>query len=1238
MYKREQFFDLNLTLDLGAVFESQDFKALEPVNQAAIAPKLDLATSGPFFMNSDQPDTAVATGALSLNGAFYQETISTETDIDFYDFAAVAGEALEIIFQYQYIGQIAYQVLDSQGNVLIDATGSGTNFTYEVIDFTAATSGTYYFAIQGNLHFDNTGDYAVALLQDTYGDTNATAGSVNVSGGRVEGYTNSETDEDWFEFTVGADTRVFFNRDGDNYNINLRVVDANGIEIIGDGEFDGTDTLTVSLTDAGTYYLIASGAPVYTQYAITADSAGIDIAGDNSTTATITMDGTPQESFIDVSGDQDWFEFNVAANETVAFSIEASDNVILEIYNANGESIAIGFTDYLLAELSEAGTYYVAVAYNGNGIGQYTLSGDIVTDDFGQTSTDAGMITVDGNAVEGGLNFVGDVDWLEVSLTAGQVVRFDSIVTDNPSGEFHTLTLIDETGFEVEFGSTRGSTGRAYVIYDVDFSGTYYIRLEGQSSDAVLDYSITARTLEDVISDTVAGALSVPTTGVAATGTIEFTGDVDVFSFSYDGTGAIVFDLTTEGQNFEDLEGFVDVFGRVLDSNGNEISANLDLFTGDAGTYFIEVSADDQFGLLDSTNYALSVTAVSDDYAGDATTTGSLSLNGIITEGSMDYVGDTDWFAIDVTAGEEIYLNLAAIGRSFENPQIEIFDAAGNSIGTNFVSNLYSSDWLFEAAETGRYYVSVQSEQLNDSDSIGQYQISADSIGATDEQGDTNATAGTLEIGQRIAARIDFNSVGNEDYDHFTFTAEAGQTLSFSMFALTLGFPAYGIADEAGNVLFVDEDGGTSTLTFNVGGTYVFIAGSSVFDDLGLYSVLIEDPNAVIEFLFTDNNDTVDGSNVDDTLSALGGNDTVNGLNGDDIIDGGAGNDSLTGGSGDDILIGGLGNDILIGGLGTDTASYADAGSRVTVSLEFGTEQDTLGAGLDTLSQIENLIGSRFNDILIGNGADNILEGGGGSDVLDGGLGIDTASYAGSTNRVIINMAANTITSGHATGDTFISIENITGSRFADTITGNGGNNVITGGEGFDVLSGFTGNDTILGGAGNDFMTGGAGADFIDGGEGISDVVRYVGSNAGVTINLATGTAFGGHADGDTILNTEFVFGSSFDDTIIGDDVNNWLYGDGGNDTLSGGAGIDKFFGGAGSDTFMFAAGDEFVFVTDFQNDIDTIDLSSYGYSDIADALANMNQFGAHVRFFADGDTMLILNTTLDNVMDDISI
>ena len=284
------------------------------------------------------------------------------------------------------------------------------------------------------------------------------------------------------------------------------------------------------------------------------------------------------------------------------------------------------------------------------------------------------------------------------------------------------------------------------------------------------------------------------------------------------------------------------------------------------------------------------------------------------------------------------------------------------------------------------------------------------------------------------------------------------------------------------------------------------------------------------------------------------------------------------------------------------------------------------------------LVGDFRPDMLFGRRGDDILEGAGGADLLDGGDGVDTASYEGSTNRVLINLGTNTAESGHAIGDTLVSIENLIGSDFNDILTGSKFDNVIFGGDGSDILSGFKANDTLYGGAGRDLLTGGSGAEIIDGGDGISDMVRYSGSTAAVQVDLGAGTAFGGDAEGDVISNAEQLLGSSHDDTLTGDDLNNFVFGSGGDDILDGAGGLDKLFGGAGADVFVFGAGDSVAYIGDWEDDIDSLDLSQYGFASIEDAMANMDQRGEHVRFFVDGETLLILNADLDEMADDIII
>ena len=107
--------------------------------------------------------------------------------------------------------------------------------------------------------------------------------------------------------------------------------------------------------------------------------------------------------------------------------------------------------------------------------------------------------------------------------------------------------------------------------------------------------------------------------------------------------------------------------------------------------------------------------------------------------------------------------------------------------------------------------------------------------------------------------------------------------------------------------------------------------------------------------------------------------------------------ENLTGGSGNDTFIfSGLGSldGALLGGSGTDTLDYSaydkGDGSGVYVDLGSGT-----ATGAAQTGQIENLIGSEFDDILSGDNQANIITGLSGNDTLSGGGGNDTYVFAG---------------------------------------------------------------------------------------------------------------------------------------------------------------------------------------------------------------------------------------------------
>jgi Ca2+-binding RTX toxin-like protein len=181
-----------------------------------------------------------------------------------------------------------------------------------------------------------------------------------------------------------------------------------------------------------------------------------------------------------------------------------------------------------------------------------------------------------------------------------------------------------------------------------------------------------------------------------------------------------------------------------------------------------------------------------------------------------------------------------------------------------------------------------------------------------------------------------------------------------------------------------------------------------------------------------DGNDRLVGGDGVDNLSGGAGNDSVDGGAGNDTSFGEAGNDSFYGGAGADQLDGGDDNDFLeggadadslTGGAGIDTASYASSAAGVTVVL--GGASSGGDAQGDTLTGIEQVMGSGFADTMTGDAGvnalwglagDDVLTGGGGADVLKGGAGADTFRYVATGDSTLVAAGRDTITD-FATGD-----------------------------------------------------------------------------------------------------------------------------------------------------------------------------------------------------------------------------
>ncbi len=564
-------------------------------------------------------------------------------------------------------------------------------------------------------------------------------------------------------------------------------------------------------------------------------------------------------------------------------------------------------------------------------------------------------------------------------------------------------------------------------------------------------------------------------------------------------------ELTAGQQILIAVEGITlpDSYVTVRDATGNALSVNDDsgpgldarlVFTASAtGTYYIDVSSyRDSF----AGSYQLGVTSYVAPPVADLATIATHLAHGY-------WDGDDHHFA--VTQGGSISVNLTALPGDAQALARQALQLWSDIIGVAFTEVATGGQITFDDNEEGAF-----SER-------------------------TGSGGSTVSSHVNVSSQwlIDYgNTVGT--YAFQTYIHEIGHALGLGHGGFYNGDGSY-----AGDAIFANDGWPTTVMS------YFDQDENSYFANLDFMSANVLTPMladiramAMLYGLSTTTRvgDTVYGIGNNSgrdvftvtpngprpqpqTIVDSGGIDTLNysSYGGQQIIDlnsesfsnisGGVGNvvigygtiiENAIGGVGDDVIIGNGANNVLSGGndLSGDTVSYATASAGVTVSLGITGPQNTIGAGIDTLSGFEDIWGSPFddrltggpafgevrsgagNDILIAGASGNFLFGdvgddtffnGAGSDTINGGPGFDTVDYSNMTAGVNSQSGM-----GGADGiDWLNGIERQIGSNFDDILVGMGvaDSNVLIGGGGNDILRASYAGDILTGGPGDDIFS-----------------------------------------------------------------------------------------------------------------------------------------------------------------------
>ena len=291
-----------------------------------------------------------------------------------------------------------------------------------------------------------------------------------------------------------------------------------------------------------------------------------------------------------------------------------------------------------------------------------------------------------------------------------------------------------------------------------------------------------------------------------------------------------------------------------------------------------------------------------------------------------------------------------------------------------------------------------------------------------------------------------------------------------------------------------------------------------------------------------------------------------------DLISTGGGSDYVQDGGGGGALLMGDGHDYLTVVMDDEDGNRTDADIRLVLAetqgnevvLAEGTAQEltvegvemialSTGAGDDLLDTRGVVVSNSTSSsspwrtgLYSGEGddtfaTDHLMTG---NSYFYGGGGDDTLIIDWSLATGRVNTYAGAVRSGDFSSNVhYDDVENfhITSGSGSDILYVEGGDDIIRTGAGTDYVRGDAGDDLIEGGSGGDQLSGGADI----------DTLSYETSDAGITVDLSTNAASGGHAEGDAISGFENLIGSAHDDAFVGSAADNVIDGGAGDDTVT---------------------------------------------------------------------------------------
>ena len=442
----------------------------------------------------------------------------------------------------------------------------------------------------------------------------------------------------------------------------------------------------------------------------------------------------------------DYFRFTITESRFVTIGVRQLDaDASITLENSNGETIlhksAPGEQHVMIYGTRQEGAYYLKVEADEEGENEYRLAygtrasnANRVVQETRETARNLGDITnlASTRSRDGTVNKAGDaIDYYKFTLQESKKITVELEDLDVDAG----LYLEDTRGRRLKI---RDSSWTSIRWLEISLEkGTYYVRVESVEDGAnsyTMRYRVEGQRDDYPRGSNTTGSL---TLNKSSKGKVDFTGDRDWFSAelvagktywvehkgSPTGNGTLT---NTAITGIFDSEGTVVRWTRDDDS-GVGYNARVVFVPTSTGTYYIEASAYKRID-WDGTSvgpgaqgtYTLFLSertsGENDDHSNFTDTTGEISA-GSSVNGSIEAVGDQDWFAMDLTAGSAYRIAITGAFQSSGEFTLGygklygIYDAGGNAV-SGHVDEEGAMTWEFRPDGSGKYFVSIGGNDL----------------------------------------------------------------------------------------------------------------------------------------------------------------------------------------------------------------------------------------------------------------------------------------------------------------------------------------------------------------------------------------------------------------------------------------------------------------------------------------------------------------------------------------------